>query len=144
MIAQARGGQTPLSVKPFLVPDNSIAWPPFLFPAAISLPKDSADTKEKKTKVERQIVPHESDSDSSNSEESSPSSSSEVLAIEPTAFILNRFTRIAHIAKYLDDNPTPSPACGRDLGISVELLQVVESVPGDYELCQHKACSFDR
>ena len=73
LIAQARGGQAPLSIKPFLVPDTSINWPPFLFPAAISSPKDSADTKDKKAQVEKRIVPRESDSDSSSSEEASSS-----------------------------------------------------------------------
>ena len=144
LVSQARGGQAPLSVKLFLVPDTPISWPPFLFPAADNPPQDFSRIKDRETKVDQQLVRHDSDSDSSSSDDGSSSSSSEVLAIEPTSFILNCFTRIAHIAKFSGGNPTPSPACGRDLGISIDLLQIVDSIPGDYELCQHKACSFDR
>ena len=144
LVSQARGGQAPLSVKLFLVPDTPISWPPFLFPAADNPPQDFSRIKDRETKVDQQLVRHDSDSDSSSSDDGSSSSSSEVLAIEPTPFILNCFTRIAHIAKFSEGNPTPSPACGRDLGISIDLLQIVDSIPGDYELCQHKACSFDR
>ena len=75
------------------------------------------------------------DSDSSSSDDSSSSSSlSEILPLENNSFILNCFTKVAHVAKFVKDNPYPSPACGRDLGISVGLLQVVDHLPSDYDL----------
>ena len=143
LVAQARGGQAPLSLRPFIVPDTYIAWPSFLFP--------SAEQQAGKTKIPKKDLPQiedtriQSESDSSSSDDSSSSSTnSEILALENNSYILNCFTKIAHVARFLDDNPHPSPACGRDLGLSVEMLQVVDSVPADYDLCQHKACSMDR
>ena len=51
-------------------------------------------------------------------------------------FLWNCLTKVAHVAKFHDKNPHPSPACGRGLRLSVELLQVVDSVPAGYDLCQ--------
>ena len=141
LVAQARGGQAPMALRSFVVPDLTINWPPFLFPSVLQHP----DTINKMKAVLPVVDQKEDDSvsDSSTSQESSSSSSdSEILPLENTSFILNCFTRVAHIARFLKDSPHPSPACGRDLGISVELLQVVDSIPADYDLCQHKACSL--
>lgn len=139
--AQARGGQAPLSLKSFVIPDMHICWPPFLFPNAEQQHGIQKDTEV--LPIDDKI--QQDDSDSSSSDDSSSSSSlSEILPLENNSFILNCFTKVAHVAKFVKDNPYPSPACGRDLGISVELLQVVDHLPSDYDLCQHKACSIDK
>ena len=138
LVAQARGGQAPLQLYPFTVPDNYISWPAFLFPSAVQNPE--CQGPQTKAPTEEQNI---DDSDSSSSDESSSSETSEILPLENYSYILNCFTKVAHLAKFTHPNPHPTPACGRDLGVDVELLQVVDSVPSDYDLCQHVACSID-
>lgn len=131
MVAQARGGQAPLHLRSFTVPEAS-----FLFP--------SSERSGTQTKALTEEKRDSSESDSSASDDSSSSQISNILPLENSSFILNCFTKVAHVAKFNNMNPHPTPACGRDLGLAVELLQVVDSVPSDYDLCQRKACSMDK
>ena len=132
-----------MSLRSFIVPDTHISWPSFLFPSAEQHSGKPKITKKDLLQIEDKL--NQSESDSSSSDESSSSSTtSEIFPLENTSYILNCFTKVAHVAKFLNENPHPSPACGRDLGLSVEMLQVVDSVPADSDLCQHKACSMDR
>ena len=144
LVAQARGGQAPLMLRSFQVPTNVINWPVFLFPSAEQTLPRTVKSLEDISAGELPInQAQSSDSVSSSSEESSHSDS-EVEVLETISYILNCFTRVAHIAKFTSESSHPSPACGRDLGISTEHLQVVDSVPLDYDMCQHKACTLDR
>ena len=136
LVAQARGGQAPMSQKPFQVPDDHLAWPPFLFPSVHSenpasiLPKQQLEQKSE----------HSDDSSSSSSEESSHESDDE-KPVESVSFILNAFTRIAHVAKYSSESSYPDTACGVKLTLEKDQYPVVDSVPADYDFCQHKACA---
>ena len=67
LVAQARGGQAPMSQKTFQVPDDQLSWPPFLFSSLHSESHDPPVQKEVSDKKE-------SDSDSSSSSSSEDSS----------------------------------------------------------------------
>ena len=136
LVAQARGGQAPMSQKLFQVPDDHLSWPPFLFPLLhtdgqdLPAPKDTSDDKD-------------SDSDSSSSS-SSGESSDKIPSEEPVeiiSYILNAFTRVAHLAKYVQGSAFPDAACGARLTLEKHQYPIVDSVPADYDFCQHKACA---
>lgn len=85
----------------------------------------------------------ESDSDSSSSS-SSEDSSDKAPSEEPVeivSYILNAFTRVAHVAKYIQGSSFPDAACGARLTLEKHQYPIVDSVPADYDFCQHKACA---
>ena len=76
--------------------------------------------------------------DSSSSDSSSSSSEEADKQKNPGPFILNHFTRIAHLAKHKDGKLVPS--CGAKF-FNEKLYRVSDELPEDYDLCQHKACT---
>ena len=77
------------------------------------------------------------DSDSS-SESSSSSSDEPEQKILKGPFILNHFTRIAHVTKQKDGEYLPS--CGAKF-FDKTLYKVSDVIPDDFDLCHRKGCS---
>ena len=148
---QARGGQHPILQRSFLIPTGSIRWPAFLehfdrldlsipmgqepnFPTSVGSQDPQLclqDDKASSTKAKLIIDSSSSDSSSSSSEEADKQKN-------PGPFILNHFTRIAHLAKHKDGKLVPS--CGAKF-FNEKLYRVSDELPEDYDLCQHKACT---
>ena len=136
LIAQARGGQVPMSQKLFQVPDDHLSWPPFLFPSVHSENLERAVPAQQSDKKD-----HKSDSSSSSSSDESSEEAPSERPLETVSYILNAFTRVAHVAKYSQDASFPDAACGARLTLEKHQYPVVDSVPADYDFCQHKACA---
>ena len=123
LVAQARGGQAPMSQKTFQVPDDQLSWPPFLFSSLHSESHDPGlDLPVQKEVSDKK----ESDSDSSSSS-SSDDSSDKAPSEEPVkivSYILNAFTRVAHVAKYIQGSSFPDAACGARLTLESTSIQL--------------------
>ena len=126
-----------MSQKNFQVPDDQLSWPTFLFPAAHS---DSHDVQVQKNYTDKKDTDSDSSSSSSSSDESSDKAPSE-KPLETVSYILNAFTRVAHMAKYVQGSSFPDAACGARLTLEKHQYPVVDVVPADYDFCQHKACA---
>ena len=69
----------------------------------------------------------------------SSSSSSEDEKQTPSGpFLLNHFTRIAHLTKMADGKHKPS--CGAKL-FDDKMYRISDELPSDFDLCQRKGCS---
>ena len=138
LVAQARGGQAPMSQKNFQVPDDQLSWPTFLFPAAHS---DSHDVQVQKNYTDKKDTDSDSSSSSSSSSDESSDKAPSEKPLETVSYILNAFTRVAHMAKYVQGSSFPDAACGARLTLEKHQFPVVDVVPADYDFCQHKACA---
>lgn len=137
---QARGGQKPIPQRPFSVSEDTIKWPPFLTPSAAIL-----DTGREPKSVQTSTEIHQPDDSSSDHDQnsdssdiSSESSSTEDVTVLQSSFILNPFTRIAHCV--LQKAEKAIPACGTSLTLELDQYKIVDFLPSDYDICQHKGC----
>ena len=150
---QARGGQQPILQRDFEIPSGHIAWPAFLDLSPVSAnqvtdlsvvraksldPSTEADhlsvsNSESRTQKDK-VESSDSSSDSSSSSEDNDDGKK-----QPTGpFILNHFTRIAHLIR--EKNGVTSPSCGAKF-FDKDLYRISDEIPDDYDLCHHKGCS---
>ena len=130
LIAQARGGQAPMSQKLLQDPDDHLCWFPFMF-SSVHSENQSSPLPQKQ--LEQKTADSDSSSSFSSDESSHESSAEEPL--ESVTFILNALTRIAHVAKYASGSPYPDQACGVKVTLEKNQQPVVDSVPADYDFC---------
>ena len=150
---QARGGQHPILQRDFNIPTGALAWPSFLQLSPRHEPSSASDLSkavlqisEDKSQPQLFLMNSESSepktvpvSDSDSSSESSSSSSDETeQKTLKGPFILNHFTRIAHVTKKKDGEFLPS--CGA-IFFDKTLYKVSDVIPDDFELCHRKGCS---
>ena len=79
-----------------------------------------------------------SDSDSESESSSSSSSEDEQQKNWSGPFILNHFTKTAHVAKTKDGKL--APGCGANF-FDESLYRISDEIPEDFDLCQHKGCT---
>ena len=150
---QARGGQQPILQRDFQIPSGHIAWPAFLDLSPVSAnqvtdlsvvraksldPSTEADHLSV-SNSESQTQKDKAESSDSSSDSSSSSEDNDDGKKQPTGpFILNHFTRIAHLIR--EKNGVTSPSCGAKF-FDKDLYRISDEIPDDYDLCHHKGCS---
>ena len=148
---QARGGQHPVPQKHFSIPSCTLRWPSFLetfhsHEPTGKEPSTAPDTTQA-FESEPQLAIQDSrstsdcrkhDSSSESSSDSSSSSSEDEKQTPSGPFLLNHFTRIAHLTKMVDGKHKPS--CGAKL-FDDKLYRISDELPSDFDLCQRKGCS---
>ena len=146
---QARGGQNPLPQKHFIIPTGELQWPAFLeISTSLDLPKshDLRETQQSELQpqltIQDALTSSKAASDSDSSSDSPSSSSSEETQDRNVSgpFILNHFTKVAHLAK--DKQGHFVPSCGAKL-FDEKLYRISDEIPEDFDLCQHKGCTTD-
>ena len=141
---QARGGQHPLPHKHFIIPTGDLKWPAFLEVALNSslynLSEDTTEQPHDSTPLlslqdgnssSKATVSKVSASDSDSESESSSSSSSEDEQQKNWSgpFILNHFTKTAHVAKTKDGKL--APGCGANF-FDESLYRISDEIPEDF------------
>ena len=158
---QARGGQHPISQRPFIVPTGNLSWPTFLdiddvsnispdlIPDQDSIKVTPADDPDDNARSGPYQPSHQGskvqssvrvsvNSSSSSSESSSSDSEEDTEESYKGPFFLNHFTGVAHYIKKTADGK-PSPACGAKL-FDESLYRISDELPPDFDLCNHKGC----
>ena len=147
---QARGGQHPILQRDFNIPTGALAWPSFLQLSPCHEPSSASDLSkailqisEDKSQPQLFLMNSESsepktvpvsDSDSFSESSSSSSDATEQKTLKGP-FILNHFTRIAHVIKRKDGEFLPS--CGA-IFFDKTLYKVSDVIPDDFELYHRK------